>query len=413
MTMYKRDTRKKQHILLADDEGPLRRSLKLILRQAGFKVTAVQDGQMALKTILDLEQSSENVDLLMTDLQMNGLTGMELIEELNVRRIRIPVLVITGFGNKDVVVQLLRKGCVEYIDKPLDPYDVLSRVERLMLKEQQALMAEPQQIEPRGQDVHHMDRELDAYRGHLSTLTNKVSADAVALHELIHLQPEGCKVKVAYRYQSLVELGGSFADIRNTETGCDIFLANVEGHDLDTSYYAILLKAFFEENCRRLHNGHTFFQLLNRQLLEKGNKERRVTGLFVRIDLEGMAMDVVAAGHPSPIKIKQIVPVPIHVSVRGDSLGVHNELALENRSFMIAPGERIFLFSKEFSTAAGAESVAGTAGVPGGEHIGELIGNTLQPSLDQHVAAVWDKVMACYTGLPDDDMVLIGVEIPR
>ena len=68
------------------------------------------------------------IDLLILDIQMPGVTGMELLDDLNRLRIEIPVFVITGYGDKAMVVELLRRGCREYLDKPFEDQEFLCRV---------------------------------------------------------------------------------------------------------------------------------------------------------------------------------------------------------------------------------------------------------------------------------------------
>ena len=120
-----------KHILVAGDEENMRRTLLLILRQAGYSVSKAKDGYEALKIITDSKNGTGSVDLLVTDIQMSGLTAMELIVELDRLNIPLPVLVTTGHGDIDTAVGLKRKDCVEFIEKPFSAEDLLEQVSRL------------------------------------------------------------------------------------------------------------------------------------------------------------------------------------------------------------------------------------------------------------------------------------------
>lgn len=124
---------KTKHIVLAEDETPTRTTLTIILEKAGYKVTAVNNGKEALDFLLSIDQEAGLADLLVTDIRMPGLTGMELIDQLRKNNINIPVLVITGFKS-EAVLQLTRKGCNDFIEKPFGPGEVLQRVEDVLRK---------------------------------------------------------------------------------------------------------------------------------------------------------------------------------------------------------------------------------------------------------------------------------------
>jgi len=119
---------KKYHILVAEDEKHTRRALLFILRKAGYRATVIEDGQKALQKILDHIKTSEKIDLLITDIQMPELSGVGLIQELAKQNIDIPVLIITGYGDKEEYADAVRDGCVECIEKPFEPQDLLDRV---------------------------------------------------------------------------------------------------------------------------------------------------------------------------------------------------------------------------------------------------------------------------------------------
>ena len=123
---------KKYRIIVAEDEKHTRRALLLILGKAGYRVTTIENGKKALQKILDNNEPFKKYDLLITDVQMPELSGVELIQELEKQNINIPVLIITGYDDKREYVHDVEKICVECIEKPFEPQDLLELVNYIL-----------------------------------------------------------------------------------------------------------------------------------------------------------------------------------------------------------------------------------------------------------------------------------------
>ena len=121
-------------MLVVDDEKNTRLALSLIFRKSGFTVTLASDGLEALKKTEDRMKTALPFDLLVIDIQMPALTGLEFIEELEKRDIHLPILLISGYRFKGIVERLTRKMCVDYLEKPFQPQELMSRVERIIEK---------------------------------------------------------------------------------------------------------------------------------------------------------------------------------------------------------------------------------------------------------------------------------------
>jgi two-component system NtrC family response regulator len=106
-------------VLLADDDESLRRVQEYQLTRAGFDVTTCADGRSAL------EEFREHLhDLVVTDIRMPGLDGLELLERLRAISPETPVVVITGHGTVDTAVQAMKEGAFDFLTKPF-PTDKL------------------------------------------------------------------------------------------------------------------------------------------------------------------------------------------------------------------------------------------------------------------------------------------------
>ena len=122
-------------ILIAEDEKHTRLALYLVLRQAGFGVILTTNGLEAYEKIRQ-QPAGQPINLIITDFKMPGLDGLGLIDKLQDKGIPIPIMVITGYGDKELLRQLHKRGCASHIDKPFIPAEVLNRVADALLQAQ-------------------------------------------------------------------------------------------------------------------------------------------------------------------------------------------------------------------------------------------------------------------------------------
>ncbi|MEY3282153.1 MAG: hypothetical protein RIR86_166, partial [Acidobacteriota bacterium] len=109
-------------ILIAEDDPDLRDLLQDELEDAGYDTSICINGQKALEQI---EKTNEQIDLLLTDIRMPGLSGDELLEKIRELRPEVPVIIITAFGSVEQAVELVKAGAFQYLTKPFDTDDLL------------------------------------------------------------------------------------------------------------------------------------------------------------------------------------------------------------------------------------------------------------------------------------------------
>ncbi len=123
-----------RHALVADDEKHTRIALALVLRKAGYQVTTAEDGLEALRTVEGAARGATPFDLLVVDVQMPGLTGIEVVEEFGRLGTTTPTLLITGYRCPERVAELRRERCLECAEKPFSPDEFLGHVARLLAR---------------------------------------------------------------------------------------------------------------------------------------------------------------------------------------------------------------------------------------------------------------------------------------
>ena len=132
MLTQKENPTSRKSILIVDDEINLLRSMAFTLKRNGYKITTATNGKEAFDLIVEFDRNKKSFDLIITDMQLPGLTGKQLIDELNFIKISVPILVITGHGDKNMVVELLNKGCRGYLDKPFNSDELLKQVLKIL-----------------------------------------------------------------------------------------------------------------------------------------------------------------------------------------------------------------------------------------------------------------------------------------
>jgi len=399
----------KKHILIAEDEYHNRLTLSLVLKMAGYEVTEAENGLIALKKLEQMQKQGHLPDILVTDIQMPEMTGMELIDKLREYSIRIPVLVMTGYGDKETVIELMRKGCSEYIDKPFEPDEMTGRIRRVLEMQEKARAEREKEM---ARETSGLSREAESYRMHFETLRSQVDLAVESYKNLIQTGDIHDRVRAVYRLKPFRELGGDFLDMRPTAEGCDILIADVAGHDMGASYHTILLKAFFEENCRTGNEGLTFFRILNRQLTDEGNNERMVTALFLRLNLEKMQGELISAGHPPLIRIQRAIGEPEFIFLEGDVLGMKKHAEFGSRKFSLTSGDRFFLYTDGLINAYTVDGKSGNRHRLTETGLGLLIRKFSGLPIDDLI----NRIEENFTGIAgykrNDDMLILGVEIP-
>ena len=126
-------------ILIVDDEKGQRDILSAILGKEGYRVLAVPGGREALQ-----ELQSAEFDLLLTDLKMQGMSGMELMERVLSESPKQCVVMMTAHGTVDSAVEAMKKGAFDYLEKPLERDDLILTLQRafehiMLLKENRVL----------------------------------------------------------------------------------------------------------------------------------------------------------------------------------------------------------------------------------------------------------------------------------
>ncbi|UCD57288.1 MAG: response regulator [Candidatus Hydrogenedentota bacterium] len=117
----------RQSILFVDDDNEFRRAMKKMFERWGYNVTDAAGGREALDLL-----SRNTYDLIISDLRMPDLDGVELMGEIKRKEIKVPIVFITGYGEIESYMDLMNMGAFDYINKPVKGKEIL-RVARKAL----------------------------------------------------------------------------------------------------------------------------------------------------------------------------------------------------------------------------------------------------------------------------------------
>jgi two-component system response regulator PilR (NtrC family) len=115
-----------ERILVVDDEDIIRESLAFVLKKEGYTVQEAENGLVAYNRLIE-----ESFDLVITDLEMPEMKGIELLEEIKKLNIQTSVVIITAFGSLDTAISALRNGASDYLLKPVEFDELIIKIKRL------------------------------------------------------------------------------------------------------------------------------------------------------------------------------------------------------------------------------------------------------------------------------------------
>ncbi len=200
----------KETVYIVDDDEVVRRSLSRLVESAHLCTQAFSDAPTFLE-----QARFDQVACLVVDLKMPGMSGLELLKELEARDIDLPAIVITAFGDIPQAVESLKTGALDFIQKPFNDEVLLGRISEALEKSRQnfTLRAEKERVQQRlkrltpretevmqllvlGSTSKEVGLQLNISRKtvdiHRSRIMHKLEADSIAqLVRMVMLTEEG------------------------------------------------------------------------------------------------------------------------------------------------------------------------------------------------------------------------------
>ena len=114
-------------ILIVDDEKNFRELLRAILKKRGYMADCASNGADAVRAM-----KAEEYDIVITDLMMDGMNGLELIKYMKENRIKSRCIVITAYASIETAVEAIREGAFSYFIKSSNPQELIFEIEKIV-----------------------------------------------------------------------------------------------------------------------------------------------------------------------------------------------------------------------------------------------------------------------------------------
>jgi phosphoserine phosphatase RsbU/P len=289
------------HILVVDDDPQLRELICSCLRAKGFAVTEAKDGEEGLCLL-----AQQLPDLLLCDVQMPRIDGLEVLKVVKQKYPRLPVIMISGAGFIQDVVAALRFGAWDYLIKP---FPSLAVVEHAV-----------------NQGLHRarLEQENRDYREKLEETNRELAASLAMLQEdqeagrqvQARLLPDGKDSFGEYVFSHVLlpslYLSGDFLDCFSIDPQyLGFYIADVSGHGASSAFVTVLLKSLMSQILRRYHTLADSLILCPDKVLEYLNTEflhaglgKYLTMFYCVIDRQAGLLNYCVGGHyPRPVFI--------------------------------------------------------------------------------------------------------------
>ncbi len=312
---------KARKLLVVDDETIVRQSIVAYLEDSGFDVIEANNGRLGLELF-----KKYNPDLVVTDLKMPQMDGLELLGEIHKIDLDIPVIVVSGAGVMGDVVEALRLGACDYMFKPLVDMEMLVHTISKSLERKELL----EQNRRYREDLEALNQKLQE---NLLTLEKDQEAGRRVQQQLLPASPFETSTGYVAEHKIIpsLYLSGDFIDFTyKSDHYLGFYLTDVSGHGSSSAFATIWLKhvatalarrrILVEQSIKRSTATNGFLYALNNELLNSrlGHHMTCFTGL---IDMEKNTLNYSVAGH-LPMPIISTPDGPRYLEGKGRPLGL-------------------------------------------------------------------------------------------
>jgi serine phosphatase RsbU (regulator of sigma subunit) len=288
----------KARILIIDDEAMVRDSMDAYLEDSGYLVVSVDSGRAGLEIL-----ETQTIDLILCDLRMPSLDGLQVLQRVKQRPDNIPVIVVSGAGVMDDVVQALRLGASDYLVKPI--------IDMMMLEHSVQRNLELVLLERQNQSYRdHLESANRELRGSLDELRSDQQAGRqVQMKMLPEIVDDGA-LSFRHKIRPSLMLSGDFLDYFPLDDQYyGFYIADVSGHGASSAFVTVLLKNLTYRLKRNLKRGSSQDLFHPVKVLERINQElldtecgKHLTIVYAVLNIETLALNYSVGAHfPLPV----------------------------------------------------------------------------------------------------------------
>jgi phosphoserine phosphatase RsbU/P len=322
-------------ILTVDDEVALRQSIVAYLEDSGFEICEAENGKQGLEVF-----EREKPDLVLTDIQMPVMDGLTLLGEIIKRSPKTPVIVVSGAGSMEDVIEAMRLGAWDYVTKPVADLSILELIIKKSL------------------DRYHLVQENEENKEKVKHSLQILQEDQEAGRSVqMSLLPEKCQIISNYLFNYSVTpslyLSGDFLEyfvINEEKIG--VYLADVSGHGASSAFVTVLLQSLIHQMNSKYHSRDIDVILYPEKFLAYLGSEiysaklgKYLTMVYGVIDTKTGDFVYCVAGHyPNPIILRGSGEVS-YLPGSGFPVGIMRTTTYKAEKVKLDVKDKIILFS--------------------------------------------------------------------
>ena len=398
-------------LLLVDDNEANRDMLSRRLARRGFNVAVAAGGHEALERL-----GRENYDLVLLDLLMPDMDGMEVLRTIRETHssAELPVIITSAKDATSDVIAGFEAGANDYLTKPLDFAIVKARV-RAQIKLKRAV----ERIRRLERDVAERNRALEAAN---QRMQGDLAAAARIQEAMLPASlPDRPQAKFAWMFKPCAELAGDALNVfALDEHHIAMYALDVVGHGVAASLLSIavsrmltpernsfLVRLIAEPPGYRLLPPGEVAEQLNRRFPFDSASGQFFSLLYGMLDLRTREWRFVCAGHPGPIHVGHGGATPRLIAAHERlPIGIGDRTYPEH-AMQLEPGDRLFIYTDGVSEAMNPEHEP-----YGSKRMIESLARSRDSSLEESIAALWSDVERwCGASTRQDDASVVAVEI--
>lgn len=215
-------TKNKPTILVTDDEKSIRNSLRDILEFEDYEVLEAEDGKQVFEIL-----GQQPVDLMLLDIKMRGMDGIEVLEKLKENNFFFPVIMISGHGNIEIAVEATKKGAFDFIEKPPDLNRLLLSVRNAL--DQNRLSKENRSIKSRLPKVPQIIGRSDAIQQIKDTIEKVAKTNSRVM--ITGENGTGKELVARWIHEKSRRSSGPFIDVNCAAIPADLLESELFGHE--------------------------------------------------------------------------------------------------------------------------------------------------------------------------------------
>ncbi len=211
-----------QKILVIDDERAIRNVLKDILSNEGFQVDEAADGEEGWKKF-----QAANYDLVLCDIKMPKMDGLEFLQQATATKQDIPIIMISGHGTIETAVDAVKKGAFDYISKPPDLNRLLVTIRNAV--DRTVLVAETKTLKRKISRVQEIVGESDAIQKIKETIEKVAPTDARVL--VTGQNGTGKELVARWLHEKSLRANGPIVEVNCAAIPAELIESELFGHE--------------------------------------------------------------------------------------------------------------------------------------------------------------------------------------